>query len=74
MRKADNHSVPLPLNVGTLTSWNPLGHSRSVKGLLYFLYIHITQQMISNRELGTSEQTAQGNKNVGSPAVSLEGC
>jgi hypothetical protein len=22
---------------GTLTSWNPLGHSRPVKGLLYLL-------------------------------------
>jgi hypothetical protein len=27
--------VPLSCNVGTLTSWNPLGHSRPVTGLLY---------------------------------------
>ena len=26
------------LNLGTLTSWNPLGHSRPVTGLLYILY------------------------------------
>ena len=29
--------VPLSWNLGTLTSWNPLGHSRPVKGLLYLL-------------------------------------
>ena len=40
MRKADNlpPSVPLLCNLGTLTSWNPLGHSRSVTGLIY-LYL-----------------------------------
>jgi len=30
--------VPLSCNLGTLTSWNPLGHSRPVTGLLY-LYL-----------------------------------
>jgi len=25
----------LSCNLGTLNSWNPLGHSRPVKGLLY---------------------------------------
>jgi len=30
-----HHSVQLSWNLGTLTSWNPLGHSRSVKGLIY---------------------------------------
>jgi hypothetical protein len=29
--------VPLSLNLGTLYSWNPLGHSRTVTGLLYLL-------------------------------------
>ena len=31
------HCLPVPLsrNLGTLTSWNPLGHSRPVKGLIY---------------------------------------
>ena len=27
--------VPLSWNLGTLTSWNPLGHSRPVTGLIY---------------------------------------
>jgi hypothetical protein len=35
-----HHPVPLSCNLGTLTSWNPLGHSRSVTGLLY-LYLFI---------------------------------
>ena len=34
-----HHPVPLSCNLGTLTSWNPLGHSRSVMGLLYLLFI-----------------------------------
>jgi hypothetical protein len=33
--------VPLSRNLGTITSWNPLGHSRPVTGLLYlFTAIH----------------------------------
>ena len=30
-----HHRVLLSWNLGTLTSWNPMGHSKSVKGLLY---------------------------------------
>jgi len=30
-----HHPVPLSWNLGTLTSWNPLGHSGPVTGLLY---------------------------------------
>ena len=30
-----HHPVPLSRNLGTLTSWNPLGHSGSVMGLRY---------------------------------------
>jgi len=30
-----HHPVPLSRNLGTLTSWNPLGLSRPVMGLLY---------------------------------------
>ena len=30
-------SVPLSWNLGTLTSWNPLVHSRPVTGLLYLI-------------------------------------
>ena len=33
-----HHPVPLSRNLGTLTSWNPLGLSRPVTGLLY-LYL-----------------------------------
>jgi hypothetical protein len=32
-----HHPVPLSRNLGTLTSWNPLGQSRPVTGLLYLL-------------------------------------
>jgi hypothetical protein len=36
-----HHPVPLSWNLGTLTCWNPLGHSRPVTGLLYlYLYLH----------------------------------
>jgi hypothetical protein len=28
------------MNLGTLTSWKPLGHSRPVTGLLYLFYIY----------------------------------
>jgi len=31
--------VPLSRNLGALTSWNPLGHSRPVTGLLYLTAI-----------------------------------
>ena len=30
-----HHPVPLSRNLGTLTSWKPLGHSRPVTGLIY---------------------------------------
>ena len=42
MRKADNHyhhPVPLSCNLETLTSWNPLGHSRPVTGVLYLYFL-----------------------------------
>jgi len=35
-----HHPVPLSRNLGTLTSWNPLGLSRPVMGLLYLLPFH----------------------------------
>ena len=31
-----HHPVPLSQALGTLTSWNPLGHSRPVTGLLFY--------------------------------------
>ena len=33
-----HHPVPLSRNLGTLTSWNPLGLSRPVMGLIYWKY------------------------------------
>jgi len=35
-----HHPVPLSCNLGTLTSWNPLGHSRPVMGMIY-LYLYL---------------------------------
>ena len=34
-----HHPVPLSRNMGTLNSWNPLGHSRHVTALLYLFHI-----------------------------------
>jgi hypothetical protein len=46
VRKAENLTTilcPLSCNLGTLTSWNALGHSRPVTGLLYlYLYLYVT--------------------------------
>jgi len=33
--------MPLSRNLGTLTSWNPLGNSRPVTGLLYHLLVTV---------------------------------
>jgi hypothetical protein len=38
-----HHPVLLLWNLETLTSWNPLGHSRPVTGLLYRLPCQVTQ-------------------------------
>ena len=36
-----NHPLLLSWNLGTLISWNPLFHSRPLKGLLYiYIYLH----------------------------------
>jgi hypothetical protein len=34
--------VPLSCNLGTLSSWNRLGHSRPVTGLLYLFFLPFT--------------------------------
>jgi hypothetical protein len=49
-------SVPLSRNLGTLTSWNPLGHSRPVTGLLYvstlkFSLHNLKVKIINNKSL-----------------------
>ena len=36
-----HHPVPLSRNLGTLTSWNPLGLSRPVMGLIYLYLLHL---------------------------------
>ena len=37
-----HHPVPLSRNLGTLTFWNPLGHSRPVTGLLLLMDTNTT--------------------------------
>ena len=42
MRKADKLTTILCCCLGTLTSWNPLGLSRPLMGLLYlYLYLYL---------------------------------
>ena len=41
-----HHPVPFSRNLGTLTSWNPLGLSRHVMGLLH-LYLYLYESVIS---------------------------
>ena len=41
-----HHPVPLSCNLGTLTSWKPLGHSRPVMGLLYLLVCEMERKII----------------------------
>ena len=41
-----HHPVPLSRNLGTLTSWNPLGLSRPVMGLVYFTLLCLNWQHI----------------------------
>ena len=58
MRRAGHpyhHPVPLSRNLGTLTSWNTLGHSRPVMGLLYFyLYIKMRPMWLLGLRCGPS--------------------
>ena len=39
-----HHHVPLSRNLGNVTSWNPLGPSGSVMGLLYLFLPSITEK------------------------------
>jgi hypothetical protein len=43
-----HHPVPLSRNLGTLTFWNPLGHSRPVTGLLYLYCLIVWCKMSIN--------------------------
>jgi hypothetical protein len=40
-----HHPVPLSCNLGTLTCWNPLGHSKPVTGLLYLFYYSVSHSL-----------------------------
>ena len=40
-----HHPVPLSWNLGTLTSWNPLGQSRPLMGLIYLYSTDVTLLM-----------------------------
>jgi len=40
--KTYHHPVPLSRNLGSLTSWKPLGHSGPVMGLLCFFFYYMT--------------------------------
>ena len=44
VRLTIHHPVPLSWDLATLTSWNPLDHSRPVMGLLY-LYVTVYNQL-----------------------------
>ena len=64
MRKAEayHHPVPLLRNLGALTSWNPLGLSRPVMGLLYlylFIKLHIETYINSSYFAGRSSNSDQ---------------
>jgi hypothetical protein len=48
--------VPLSRNLGTLTSWKPLGHSRPVTGVLYlYLYLGIIRPSGASVQLRCSK-------------------
>ena len=42
---ACHHPVPLARNVGTLTSWNPLGPSGPVTGLFYLYFLQVNSML-----------------------------
>ena len=47
MLAAYHHLVPLSRNLETVTSWNPMGHSRPVMGLLYFYVYTIPGRQVA---------------------------
>ena len=44
--------MPLSCNLGTLTSWNPLGHSRPVTGLILLLTQYCSGDKTEKNEMG----------------------
>jgi len=51
-----HHPVPLSRNLGTLTSWNPLGLSRPAMGMIYLAFRKICS---SFREVGYGSSVVQ---------------
>ena len=43
-------ALPLPLNLGTVTSWNPLGLSRPVMGLIYLYLFYLYSISLYNQK------------------------
>jgi len=53
--------VPLSRNLGTLTSWNPLGHSRPVMGLMMLAHtVNGLQPVRSDRALNCELREQNG--------------
>ena len=46
-----HHPAPLSRNLGTLTSWNPLGLFRPLTGLLYLYLCFCTAEMVAGTRL-----------------------
>ena len=46
-----HHPVPLSRNLGTLTSWNPLGTSGNVTGMIYFCMFGVGSGNVSMQRL-----------------------
>jgi len=51
-----HNPVPLSRNLGTLTSWNPLGLSRPVTGMLY-LYLYLQTLIICTLHLVKTQRS-----------------
>ena len=63
-----HHPVSLSRNLGTLTSWNPLGLSRPVMGLLYlYLTFYDLHRIVSsNKYFGDLKMTQSRGRNMSS--------
>ena len=56
-----HHPVPLSRNLGTLTSWNSLGHSRPVMGLLYLCLLQLQplqRNIAHSSEINVTQENA----------------
>jgi len=53
------HPAPLLWNLGILTSWNPLGHSRPVTGLLYLHPLLLEAESTPGLQFGRKDQSIE---------------